>query len=182
MRSLIGQTVRLARDEIQLERQKVITLIMRASIGLAMALMTSLLLLPMVVHVLHGPWASPLWASYGLVGLCCALMADLLVSSAVPSAPRCVCGRDAPSLDKGRRPMDQRASAVDQDLKDILHTRMAIAHKLNELAQRVRHHAEETTTTGPRSSIRNHIPRQHILSPTPRTPSIRLVESRNIRG
>ena len=29
--------------------------------------------------------------------------------------------------------MDQRASAVDQDLKDILHTRMAIAHKLNEL-------------------------------------------------
>ena len=41
--------------------------------------------------------------------------------------------------------MDQRASAVDQDLKDILHTRMAIAHKLNELEQRVRHHAEETT-------------------------------------
>jgi hypothetical protein len=52
VRSLIGQTVRLARDEIQLERQKVITLIMRASIGLAMALMTSLLLLLMVVHVL----------------------------------------------------------------------------------------------------------------------------------
>lgn len=85
--ALIGQTVRLARDEIQLERQKVITMIMRASIGLAMALMTSLLLLLMVVHVLHGPLGLPLWASYGLVGLCCALMAGLLVSSAVSLGP-----------------------------------------------------------------------------------------------
>ncbi len=41
--------------------------------------------------------------------------------------------------------MDQRTDAVDQDLKDILHTRIAIANKLDALEQRVLHHAEDAT-------------------------------------
>lgn len=41
--------------------------------------------------------------------------------------------------------MDQRTGALDQDLKDILHTRMAIANKLDALEQRVLHHAEDAT-------------------------------------
>ena len=120
VRSLIGQTVRLARDEIQLERQKVITLIMRASIGLAMALMTSLLLLLMVVHVCMVPWASRCGRVMDWWGSA-VHSANLLVSSAVSLGPTLRVWPDAPFLDKGRRPMDQRASAVDQDLKDILH-------------------------------------------------------------
>jgi ElaB/YqjD/DUF883 family membrane-anchored ribosome-binding protein len=41
--------------------------------------------------------------------------------------------------------MDQRTGALDQDLKDILHTRTAIANKLDALEQRVLHHAEDAT-------------------------------------
>ena len=41
--------------------------------------------------------------------------------------------------------MDQRTGALDQDLKDILHTRMAIANKLDALEQRVLHQAEDAT-------------------------------------
>ncbi len=41
--------------------------------------------------------------------------------------------------------MDQRTGALDQDLKDILQTRLAIAHKLDALEQRVQHHAEDAT-------------------------------------
>lgn len=41
--------------------------------------------------------------------------------------------------------MDQRTGALDQDLKDILHTRIAIANKLDALEQRVLHHAEDAT-------------------------------------
>lgn len=41
--------------------------------------------------------------------------------------------------------MDQRTGALDQDLKDILHTRLAIANKLDALEQRVLHHAEDAT-------------------------------------
>lgn len=82
IRLLIGQTMRLARDEMKLERQKLTSLVIRLGIGLTMALMTSVLLLLMVVHLLHGWLGLPLWTSYGIVGLLCALMAGLLLASA----------------------------------------------------------------------------------------------------
>lgn len=41
--------------------------------------------------------------------------------------------------------MDQRTDAIDQDVKDILQTRMAIATKLDALEQRVIHRAEDAT-------------------------------------
>ncbi|MBS0170710.1 MAG: hypothetical protein JSR62_10185 [Nitrospira sp.] len=41
--------------------------------------------------------------------------------------------------------MDQRTDALDQDVKDILHTRMAIATKLDALEQRVLHRVEDAT-------------------------------------
>ncbi|HAP40262.1 MAG TPA: hypothetical protein DCQ94_10970 [Nitrospira sp.] len=82
VRVLIGQTVRLARDEMKLERQKLTSLVMRIGIGLAMAFMTSVLSLFMLVHLLHGWSGLPLWASYGIVGLLCALLAGMLLASA----------------------------------------------------------------------------------------------------
>ena len=82
IRLLIGQTMRLARDEMKLERQKLTSLVIRLGIGPTMAFMTSVLLLLMVVHLLHGWLGLPLWTSYGIVGLLCALMAGLLLASA----------------------------------------------------------------------------------------------------
>ncbi|CAE6727189.1 MAG: phage holin family protein [Nitrospira sp.] len=82
IRLLIGQTMRLARDEMKLERQKLTSLVIRLGIGLTMAFMTSALLLLMVVHLLHGWLGLPLWTSYGIVGLLCSLMAGLLLASA----------------------------------------------------------------------------------------------------
>lgn len=43
--------------------------------------------------------------------------------------------------------MDQRTSAIDQDLKDIVRTRIAIAEKLRLLEQRIIHQAEDVTMT-----------------------------------
>jgi len=82
IRVLIGQTMRLARDEMKLERQKLTSLAVRIGIGLMMAFMTTVLLLLMVVHLLHSWPGLPLWASYGIVGLLCALTAGLLLGSA----------------------------------------------------------------------------------------------------
>lgn len=82
IRLLFGQTMRLARDEMRLEKQKVIGLMIRAGIGLLLACMTSLLLVLTLVHLLHQAVNLPLWASYGLVGLLCALIAGWLLASA----------------------------------------------------------------------------------------------------
>lgn len=79
---LIGQTMRLARDEMKLERQKLTSLVIRIGIGLMMVFMTTVLLLLMIVHLLHGWLGLPLWTSYGIVGLLCALTAGLLLASA----------------------------------------------------------------------------------------------------
>ena len=43
--------------------------------------------------------------------------------------------------------MDQRTSAIDQDLKHIVQTRIAIAEKLRLLEQRITHQAEDVTMT-----------------------------------
>lgn len=43
--------------------------------------------------------------------------------------------------------MDQRTSAIDEDLKDIVHSRVAIAEKLDLLEQRIKHTAEGATMT-----------------------------------
>ena len=86
IRVLIGQTMRLARDEMKLERQKLTSLVIRLGIGLTMAFMTSVLLLLMVVHLLHGWLGLPLWTSYGIVGLLCSLMAGLLLAGAASLA------------------------------------------------------------------------------------------------
>ena len=43
--------------------------------------------------------------------------------------------------------MDQRTSAIDQDLKDIAQTRIAIAEKLDVLAQQITHRVEDVTMT-----------------------------------
>ena len=43
--------------------------------------------------------------------------------------------------------MDQRTSAIDQDLKDIVQTRIAIAEKLRLLEQRILHQTEDVTMT-----------------------------------
>ncbi|MBS0170711.1 MAG: phage holin family protein [Nitrospira sp.] len=82
VRVLFGQTMRLARDEIRLERQKVMGLLLRAGIGLLLACMTGLMLLLAVVHLLHHALNLPLWTSYGLVGLLCAFIAGWLLASA----------------------------------------------------------------------------------------------------
>lgn len=88
MRLLITQTMRLARDEMQLERQKVVTLVVRAGIGVTLLFMTSLLLLLMSVHVLHSWWGLPLWTSYGLIGLLCGIGAGLCLASAASLGSR----------------------------------------------------------------------------------------------
>jgi len=82
IRLLITQTIRLALDEMHLERQKVVTLLVRTGIGLALGFMTSLLLLLMLVHLLHSWLGLPLWTSYGIVGLLCGLGAGLCLASA----------------------------------------------------------------------------------------------------
>lgn len=82
IRVLIGQTMRLARDEMKLERQKLTSLVIRIGIGLMMVFMTTVLLLLMIVHLLHGWLGLPLWTSYGIVGLLCTLTAGLLLASA----------------------------------------------------------------------------------------------------
>lgn len=43
--------------------------------------------------------------------------------------------------------MDQRTSAIDQDLKDIAQTRIAIAEKLDVLEQQITHRVEDVTMT-----------------------------------
>lgn len=86
IRLLIGQTMRLARDEMKLERQKLTSLVIRLGIGLTMALMTIVLLLLTVVHLLHGWLGLPLWTSYGIVGLLCAFLAGVLLTGAASLA------------------------------------------------------------------------------------------------
>ncbi len=83
IRLLFGQTMRLARDEMRLEKQKVVGLVIRAGVGLLLACMTSLLLVLTLVHLLHHALNLPLWASYGLVGLLCAIAASWLLASAL---------------------------------------------------------------------------------------------------
>ena len=43
--------------------------------------------------------------------------------------------------------MDQRTSAIDQDLKDIAQTRIAIAEKWDALEQQITHRVEDVTMT-----------------------------------
>lgn len=83
VRLLIQQTLRLARHEMQLEWHKVTAIIIRAGVGITLAFMASVLLLLMVVHLLHDPLGLPFWASYGIVGLLCALVAGLLLAGVV---------------------------------------------------------------------------------------------------
>lgn len=81
IRCLLRQEIELARHEMQDERRKLGSIVIRSGAGVFLGMVSAFFLLMMSVHLLRTLTDLPLWACYGVVGFIAALGTGVLLYS-----------------------------------------------------------------------------------------------------